>query len=217
MSDLDEAVVLLHGLARTRLSMRPLQRALERAGYHVINNGYPSRTAPIERLATDAFAGIQAELAELRPARVHFVTHSMGGILLRLYLSQNSLDGLGRVVMLAPPNQGSELVDKLGNWRLFRLLNGPAGLQLGTAAEALPRQLPPVDFELGVITGSLGLNPLLSGILPKPNDGKVSVASARVEGMRDIRVLPVTHTFLMANRRVIQLTLNFLRHGQFSP
>ncbi len=212
---MSDTVVLLHGLARTRLSMRPMQRALEQSGYRVINQGYPSRKAPIERLTVQTFAGIQGQLAALQAQRVHFVTHSMGGILLRYYLSQHQLDGLGRVVMLAPPNQGSELVDRLGSWRLFRLVNGPAGLQLGTGEEALPRKLPPVEFELGVITGSLGLNPVLSGILPKPNDGKVSVASAQVEGMRDFRVLPVTHTFLMGNRRVIELTRHFLAHGHF--
>jgi pimeloyl-ACP methyl ester carboxylesterase len=212
---LTEVVVLLHGLARTARSMRPMQRALARAGYPVVNAGYPSRREPIERLADIAFARVGQELQTLQADRVHFVTHSMGGILLRQHLARNELAGLGRVVMLAPPNQGSELVDRLGGLRLFRALNGPAGLQLGTGPEGLPRRLPPVDFELGVITGSRALNPWLSWLLPRPNDGKVSVASARVEGMRDFQVLPVTHTFLMANRHVIELTLNFLRHGRF--
>ncbi|MGH8455059.1 MAG: esterase/lipase family protein [Nevskiales bacterium] len=213
---MNEAVVLLHGLARTRRSMRPVQRALERAGYQVLNIGYPSRREPVERLANMAFSEIGRRLQEINPARVHFVTHSMGGILLRQILSQHRVERLGRVVMLAPPNQGSELVDRLGRLRLFRLLNGPAGLQLGAGTDSLPRRLPPADFDLGVITGTRGLfNPVLWAMLPKPNDGKVTVASAQLEGMRDFRVLPVTHTFLMGNRRVIDLTLHFLRHGRF--
>lgn len=212
-----ETVVLLHGLARTRFSMWPIQRALERAGYSVINIGYPSRRSSIEQLATQVFAGIEARLSELKPGRIHFVTHSMGGILLRQHLAQHVINNLGRVVMLAPPNQGSELVDRLGHLGLFRAINGPAGLQLGTGADGLPRRLPPVEFELGVITGSLGINPLFSRLLPRPNDGKVSVASARVQGMREFRVLPVTHTFMMNNRKVMELTLNFLKHGRFEP
>jgi triacylglycerol lipase len=212
----DECVVLLHGLARTARSMRPMQRALERAGYQVLNIGYPSRSEPVERLANIVFTEIGRRLKENNPTHVHFVTHSMGGILLRQYLAQHRLENLGRVVMLAPPNQGSELVDRLGRLRLFKLLNGPAGQQLGTGAEGLPRRLPTVDFDLGVITGTRGLfNPVLWSLLPKPNDGKVAVASTQVEGMRDFRMLPVTHTFLMGNRRVINLTLHFLKHGQF--
>jgi triacylglycerol lipase len=211
----DDCVVLLHGLARTARSMRPMQRALERAGYQVLNVGYPSRQESVERLATIAFTEIARDLNGINPAKVHFVTHSMGGIVLRQYLALHRLENLGRVVMLAPPNQGSELVDRLGQLRVFRAINGPAGLQLGTGAESLPRRLPTVDFDLGVITGTRFFNPVLWWLLPKPNDGKVAVASTQVKGMRDFRMLPVTHTFLMGNRRVIDLTLHFLKHGQF--
>lgn len=211
----NECVVLLHGLLRTARSMRPLQRALESAGYRVINHGYPSRQHTVEHLSDMLFADLSRQFERAACTQLHFVTHSLGGILLRQYLTQHRHDNLGRVVMLAPPNQGSELVDRLGRLRLFKALNGPAGLQLGTSAEGLPRRLPATDFELGVITGTRGINPVLWWLLPKPNDGKVSVASARVEGMRDFRVLPVTHTFLMGNRRVIALTLNFLKQGRF--
>jgi pimeloyl-ACP methyl ester carboxylesterase len=213
---LTEVVVLLHGLLRSSRSMRPMQRALERAGYHALNIGYPSRQQPVERLTEIAFAEIERRLEGLEPSALHFVTHSMGGILLRQYLSQHGLEPLGRVVMLAPPNQGSELVDRLGRLRMFKAINGPAGLQLGTGADSLPRRLPAADFDLGVISGTRGFNPVLWLMLPKPNDSKVTVASTRVEGMRDFRALPVTHTFLMSNRQVIELTLNFLKHGRFA-
>lgn len=211
-----DTVLLLHGLARTRYSMAPIQRALEAAGHDVINHGYPSRRATVESLAEQVYQSIRPRLMELQDRRLHCVTHSMGGILLRQILSQHRLDKLGRVVMLAPPNQGSELVDKLGGLGLFRLVNGPAGRQLGTQVAALPARLPPVDFELGVIAGNRSISPMLSRLLPKPNDGKVSVASTRVEGMRDFCVLPVTHTFMMRDRRVITEVLHFLMHGRFS-
>ena len=207
-------VVLLHGLSRTSRAMKPLARAFKKAGYKVVNVDYPSRHHPIEVLAPLAVEKLGASQCEQQPV-VHFVTHSLGGILVRYYLSEDSIPNLGRVVMLAPPNQGSEVVDGYKNIPGFRLLNGPAGMQLGTDDQSIPRQLPAVEFELGVIAGSKTFNPILSLQLPNPDDGKVSAQSARVEGMSDYLLLPVTHTFLMRSRQVIAQTIHFIEHGGF--
>jgi len=209
-----QCVVLLHGLARSAASMDSVQDELLANGYRVVNYGYPSRSDTVQVLAQVAIP--EAVAACVDADVVHFVTHSMGGILLRAYLVEHELLRLGRVVMLGPPNQGSQVVDRLGRVPGFALLNGPAGKQLGTAATDLPRALGPVDFELGVIAGTRSLNPLLSQLLPNPDDGKVSLAATKVAGMTDFIALPVSHPLMMNNKEVLGQIVAFLAKGRFN-
>lgn len=210
-----ECVILLHGLARSANSMLLMEWRLKRAGYHVVNLDYPSKDATIEELSNSA---IPAALYKCRSARkVHFVTHSMGGILLRYYMAHASqVPGrLGRTVMLAPPNKGTEVVDQMNDVPGFEFWNGVAGMQLGTGPDSLPAKLGPVRFPVGIIAGDQTMNPLLSSLIEGANDGKVSVQSTKVDGMADHIVLHVTHTFMMNNPKVYEQVEYFLKYGAF--
>lgn len=211
-----EAIILLHGLARTSRSMNKAGRLLAAYGYKIINVDYPSRSADISALSQQYIAQALQQCEGEEINKIHFLTHSMGGILLRDYLARQSIDKLGRVVMLAPPNQGSEVVDKLGSWRLFYTLNGPAGLHLGTDSNSVPNRLGPVNFQLGIIAGNKTVNPLLSWLIPGINDGKVSVHRTQVDGMTDFIVMPYSHSFIMRREAVIEQALHFIQQGHFA-
>ncbi len=213
MPGLSDNVILLHGLARTDRSMHKLEQALLEQGYCVDNVRYESTRHDIETLAEQAIGAALATCPAGQP--VHFVTHSLGGILVRQYLENHRIENLGRVVMLGPPNKGSEVVDKLAEFPGFHFINGDAGLQLGTGATSVPNRLGRADFDLGIIAGTRSVNLLLSSIIPGADDGKVSVENTRLEGMRDHLEMPVTHTFMMQNTEVIEQVIHYLRFGEF--
>jgi len=208
-----ETVVLLHGLARSDKAMNKMAKELRSEGYHVINHDYPSTTATIEELTKQVFQTLEPQIQSLE--KVHFVTHSMGGMLLRQHLEEHELPILGRVVMLAPPSRGSEVPDKLGKIFLYQWINGPAGNQLGTGTNSLPLRLKAPAFELGIIAGDRTINPILSMLIPGPDDGKVALARVRPAVLTDYVQLHATHACMAWNKKVIAQTKHFLAHGEF--
>ena len=213
-----ECVVLLHGLMRGATSMNKMQRELDDAGFVTVNIDYPSRDHTIEELADIAVPdGIAACREHEDIDRIHFVTHSLGGILVRQYLSTNDIPELGRVVMMGPPNQGSAAADELLDVPGYDWINGPVGRQLGKGDESVPLRLGPADFELGVIAGNRTIDPITSAVLADPDDGRVSVEDTKLEGMADFVVVEHSHAFMMRMRKTIDLTIQFLQSGAFSP
>ena len=210
-----DQVVLVHGLGRTDRSMLRLQYHLEQRGYRVTRIRYLSREERIETLVREELADKLRECCSDPAIRVHFVTHSMGGILVRYYLANQEMENLGRVVMLSPPNRGSELADWVGRSPILRELLGPSARQLGTDSASVPLKLGGVDYELGIITGDRSLNPFFSDIIPGEDDGKVSVEGAKVAGMTDFIVVPYSHSYIMMRKEVIDQVIQFLERGMF--
>ncbi|CAN7359668.1 alpha/beta fold hydrolase [Bradyrhizobium sp. LjRoot220] len=216
MSAKNDGVVLLHGISRTHRSFRKMQAAIEAAGFATLNAGYASRHHALEALAEGIHPAIAQFTADTQ-GQIHFVGHSMGGLLARIYIAQHRPQHLGRVVMLGTPNGGSELADRLKNVTLYRAWFGPAGQQLVTERDAATCALfPAVDYPVGIIAGNRSVDPTSSLFLPKPHDGRVSVENTKLDGMADHIVIGTSHPLLPTNKLAIGQTIAFLSDGGFS-
>jgi triacylglycerol lipase len=210
-----ECIILLHGMCRTSRSMEAMAHALTQAGYQVTNVDYPSRTDTVGPLAESVIRPVVADCERNGATQIHFVTHSLGGILVREYLAHHAIPNPGRVVMLGPPNQGSEVVDKLSGWWIFKKINGPAGNELGTDTNSVPNKIGVANFCVGIIAGNHSINWINSLLIPGRDDGKVSVERTKLAGMTDWIVLPTSHPFIMKNKAAVAQTIYFLRDGKF--
>ena len=194
-----------------------MQTALEGCGFAALNLDYASRRNALEALAEDIHPAIQ-RFTEGVDGSVHFVCHSMGGLLARVYIARHRPKRLGRVVMLGTPNSGSEIADRLRHLRPYRAFFGPAGQQLGTQRnEAIKALFPPVNYPVGIIAGDRSIYPITSAFLPKPHDGRVSVTNTKLDGMADHIVIRTSHPWLVRNSIAIEQAIAFLRDGKFIP
>ncbi|MHC4453657.1 MAG: esterase/lipase family protein [Planctomycetota bacterium] len=210
-----ECVIVLHGMGRTKNSMNRIEKSLVKDNYNVWNESYPSRSENIEKLAVEHIEKGLAFCNKAKAETIHFVTHSLGGIMVRYYLQEHKIDNLGKIVMLSPPNKGSEVADFLKDVYVYKLAMGPAGQQLGTDSNSLPKSMRSIEANVGIITGNKTLDPWFSPLIPGADDGKVSVESAKLEEMSDFMVVESTHAFIMRNALVIDQIKYFLKHGIF--
>lgn len=209
-----ERVVLLHGLGRSASSMAPLAERLSGAGFETHNLDYPSTERTPDELV-DWLAKALERCCAAGDRPLHFVTHSLGGILVRAQLERSRPTNLGRVVLIAPPNKGSEIVDTIGDNAVFEAVLGPTAPELGTNSDSFPNRIGRPDYELGIIAGMESINPVGSAILPGPDDGTVSIEGTKLEGAADFIVVEANHTFIMQEEEVSRQVIHFFRQGRF--
>lgn len=212
-----DTVVLIHGLGRTRRSMWLVGLWLKYCGYRVTSIGYPSHRVSIEEAVENHIKPKLAALEVEPGSRVHFVTHSLGGIVFRAWAAKrDAAFPLGRAVLLAPPNQGSEIIDELRQWRWVRWLLGPVSAELGTDAASTPNSLGPLPPETGIIMGSKDTLPFFRHLLGPESDGVVTIASSHGEGESDFALLPANHATIILQPAVFRAVNRFLRTGSFT-
>jgi len=208
-------VILLHGIGRHSRSLRKIENALQDAGFATLSLDYHSRRKPLDALAADIHPAVTV-FTDKTCGPIHFVAHSMGGLLTRVYVATHRPAKLGRVVMLGTPNGGSEIADLLKDLAIYRAFYGPAGQQLLTEQDGLLTSLPPPDYAVGIIAGIGTINPISSHfILPRPNDGCVSVQSSKLANMTDHTTVKASHTGLVRHPVAIEQTIAFLQDGRF--
>lgn len=213
MERLHQTVILLHGLRKSAAHMRPLAQHLEAQGYDVYNIDYPSNEHDLTTLIRMLTARILALTTTSQT--VHFVGFSMGALIIRGILHTYRPKSLGRVVQIGPPNQGSQLSDRLKNLWLYRKWFGPAGQELQTNQSSIQHLFGPIDYELGVIAGKQTYDLSVAWAFNSPNDGRVAIEHTKVDGMKDHIVMPGHHIYFPKKKNVINQVCYFLKHGCF--
>jgi triacylglycerol lipase len=209
-------VVLLHGIGMRSYVMKRIESALRADGYRTVNISYPSRKMPFEELAGEYLPAQLKKHDVARAPQLHFVTHSMGSLLVRKLIKDARPDNLGRVVMIGPPNQGSTAADAAKENVLLREYLGGNLVRLGTGEDAIVKTLGPADFDVGIIAGEVAINPVFGEALGGKNDGAVTIESAKLEGMKDFIVVPYSHTLMLWRGEVVNQVRAFLRDGRFT-
>jgi len=215
------AVILLHGLFRTRTAMTAICKHINDAGgYTTFCMGYPTTRGSVDTHARSLDSVIRSLECM---SEINFVAHSLGNLVVRHWINNFNEEGrklpgeqkFGRMVMLAPPNKQPQIATQFIRGPVANFVAGPAAQALATGWEGLEPKLATPTFEFGVLAGGKsddkGYNPLLPG----DDDGVITVESTRLPGARDFRVIPVMHTFFMDNTKAQELTLQFLNQGHF--
>jgi len=212
-NDPRDVVVLLHGLGRSAPSMWLLDYRLSQAGYDVYRLSYDSISQSPSQIVDVVTQQLEV-CCQHTQRTVHFVGHSLGGLVIRAYLANQKPQNLGRVVLLGTPNQGTPIVDYFKSWRGFDNL-GPTTGELGTNHQSFPNKLGNPDYPVGVIAGYTGWH-INDWYLPGDDDGLVPLSATQIPNMADYLVLKVGHGMLRYRADVAQQTLHFLQHGQFN-
>ncbi|MBN1465084.1 alpha/beta fold hydrolase [candidate division KSB1 bacterium] len=211
----DDFVIILHGLRGKSSSFLKLEQALLAQGYNVCRVDYPSTQYDVQTLADRAIGEAIRRCERAGSDTLYFVAHSLGAILARHFLQENDLSRLGRIVFICPPNHGTELIDRFAWCRLFRKVNGPAGMQLSASPDGLVASLEIPDYPFAVVMSARSINPLASAFIPGRDDGRVSMESAKLTGMRDFVLVQAHHHNSMRKQETIRQVIHLLERGEF--
>lgn len=208
-----QGVVLLHGILKSSKCMKSFEKAFLECNYKVLNIDYPSTKLDI--LSIVDF--IKPQIIEFSNSvdRLHFVGHSLGGLIIRTLLNQYNFTNLGRVVLIGTPNKGTKLADFFKNFWLYKKLFGPAGQQLTTNQKDIKTSLGNIKYEMGIIAGLFKYNFFTNLIIKSPSDGLVSIESTKTDGTKQHIIIPSEHLKLTKNKRVIEHTIKFIETGSF--
>lgn len=210
-------VLLVHGLWNSPVSMVKIGNRLMNENYNVINVGYPSTEREVKAISRGYLKEVIKKNCPNKTKKIHFVTHSMGGIIVRDYINDSeNISRFGKVIMLAPPNNGSEIIDNVKGIKVIEKILGPAGMALGTGEKDIPKTLGEAKVPTGVVIGTGKLFPFLSLFVDEENDGCVTIESAKLEGMKDFKVEKSSHTMITFDDQVIEYVVNFLKLEKFS-
>ncbi|WP_040506903.1 alpha/beta fold hydrolase [Leptospira wolbachii] len=208
-----ECIVLVHGYLRSSNHLRHLRDFLIQKGFYVVSIDYPSTTLSIQEIA-DSYLSSQIS-DHCQDKKIHFVTHSLGGVIVRYYLKTNQIKNLGRVIMLAPPNQGSEIADLLSQFKFLNSFFGPILAQIKTDPSSFVHSLGLPNFEFAIITGDFTLDPISSFIIPGIDDGRVSVSNTILENRKDFLIVERSHNYIMDAPEVQDAILTYIQIGRF--
>lgn len=196
--------------------MEYLEDRLSREGYAVVNRSYPSTSLTIQESGEFLRRRIERRLAADPDAEVSIVTHSMGGLLARYYLTHYPPENFNALVMIAPPNQNADKAERFKDFFFYRWLYGEPGQQLATGLDELQRLLGVPEQRFGIIAGGTGDENGFTPTIPGDDDGTLSVESTKLEGAADFILLRYSHAFIMRKRETADQVIHFLRHGEFA-
>lgn len=202
----DATIVLLHGQGRTRLSMVVLGKRFRSAGYQTLNFPYNQTIRSLDEISGQLVEFIGQKV---KTSDYHLIGHSLGNVIIRNAFRKDYPAGLGKIVMLAPPNQPAHLAKRLKKNLIYRLFTGDSGQKL--SEEKFYRDLPIPRVPFGVIAGDKGQSLTFS----EPNDGVVTVGSTKLEGMADWILLHHGHTFIMNCKDTFEHCVRFVESGRF--
>jgi hypothetical protein len=207
-----EIIVLLHGLGRSNTSMWLLASRLEDAGYYVRRVEYDSLHQVPDEILQDIGSQIN-HCCKAHAQSVHFVGHSLGGLMVRAYLQDNQIDELGRVVLLGTPNQGTDAADHFSDGWLMKVL-GPTAQALGTDRNSFPKSLKAPHYPVGIIAGERK-GEFNDPVIPGKDDGLVSVEATKIDAMTDFILIETGHSMMRYDREVADQTIEFIKNGAF--